>query len=254
MLAVFDMLRKKGIVKKMLVVSNRRIIYNVWRQEVNKWNLPYTVSLVHGQSKNVAGIKKKERALDADADIYLINFEALTWLITRPRQLKKFAGGMLVADESSKIKTWKRKRTKALKSLLPLFKRRYIMSGCPTPKSLMDLYAQIYMLDMGKALGRIITEFRNSYFYQYGEKAHGLYGLLEGSEEKIYAKIKNLVIRFSEDELDLPPLIEMPRRIELPPDARRIYNELEQDFITFLKTCTLTVANAGAAQQKLRQF
>jgi len=254
-LAVFHMLRKRGLVKKLLVVSNRRIIYNVWRQEIEKWNLPYTVALVHGgyRSKRT-GKTTKETALSSDADIYLINFEAIPWLGTKARDLAKFAGGMLALDESIKVKTWMSQRTQAMKKLLPLFKRRYILTGNPTPKSLMDLFAQIFMLDMGKALGSGITKYRNKYFYQYGEKEHGLYALLEGAEQKIYKAIGKLAIYFGEDELDLPPMVEVRRYVELEPKAREVYNGIEQNFIAHLKTGEVTAANAGVASGKLRQI
>jgi len=254
-LAVYHMLRKRNLVKKLLVVSNRRIIYNVWRQEIEKWNLPYTVSLVHGgyRSKRT-GKTKKETALETDADIYLINFEAVPWLITKARDMAKFANGMLVADESVKVKTWMSQRTQAFKKLLPLFKRRYILSANPRPKSMMDLFAQIYMLDMGKALGSGITKFRNKYFYQYGEKEHGLYGLLEGAEKKIYKAISHLAIYFGEDELDLPPMVQVPRYVSLEKKPREIYNSLETNFIAHLKTGSITAANAGVATGKLRQI
>jgi len=254
-LAVYHILRKRGIVKKMLVVSNRRIIYNVWRQEIEKWNLPYTVALVHGGYKSKrTGKTKKESALESEADIYLINFEAVPWLITKARDMAKFAGGMLVADESVKVKTWMSQRTQGFKKLLPVFKRRYILSANPRPKSMMDLYAQIYMLDMGKALGSGITKFRNKYFYQYGEKEHGLYGLLEGAEKKIYKAISHLAIYFGEDELDLPPMVEVPRYVTLDKKPREIYNSLEQNMIAHLKSGAITAANAGVATGKLRQI
>ena len=254
-LAVFHILHKRGIVKKLLVVSNRRIIYNVWRQEIEKWNLPYTVALVHGGYKSKrTGKTKKQTALESEADIYLINFEAVPWLNTKARDIAKFAGGMLVADESVKVKTWMSQRTQAFKKLLPLFKRRYILSANPRPKSMMDLFAQIYMLDMGKALGSGITKFRNKYFYQYGEKEHGLYGLLEGAEKKIYKAISHLAIYFGEEELDMPPMIPVPRAVYLPDNARKIYNDLEQNMIAHLKSGAITAANAGVATGKLRQI
>ena len=152
-------------------------------------------------------------ALESEADIYVINFEAVEWLEKQADRLK-FTGQMLVADESAKIKTWMSNRTQAFKRILPLFKRRYIAAANPRPKSMMDMFAQIYMLDMGKALGSGITKYRNKYFYQYGEKEHGLYGLLEGSRRKnLQGNFKDLAIFFGDEELDLPPMVEIrPQR------------------------------------------
>jgi len=134
-LAVYHILRKRGIVKKMLVVSNRRIIYNVWRQEIEKWNLPYTVALVHGGYKSKrTGKTKKETALESEADIYLINFEAVPWLITKARDMAKFAGGMLVADESVKVKTWMSQRTQGFKKTFATVQTPLHFKREPPPK------------------------------------------------------------------------------------------------------------------------
>ena len=263
-LMAFYLLRKKKVVTKMLVVSNRRIIYNVWRQEVAKWGLPFDVALVHGQSKNKAGETKKLRELTRDADVYLINFEALEWLVKQaPKLLKKFAGGMLVVDESSKVKTWTADRTKALKKILPLFKRRVIMSGSPTPNSMQDIFSQIYVLDMGDSLGRFISHFRNEYFYvveqsiklKSGEvRTWRTYELMEDAEDEIYKKLRKLVLRIPEEVIGLDPYTPIVREVTLPPEARKHFREMELDYITFLEKQPLTAANAGVATAKLRQI
>jgi len=264
-LFAFYILKKRGIVTKLLVVSKRRIIYNVWRQEIEKWGLPFTVALVHGQSKNVEGKTKKLRELERDADVYLINFDGLEWLAAQPpRIVKKFAGGMLVLDESAKVKTWTGNRMKALKKLLPLFKRRVIMSGSPTPQSMQDIFSQIYVLDMGDSLGRFIGAFRNTYFYTVemvlknplGEivRRWNDYELMEGAEEKIYKKLRRLVLRIPEEVVGLKPLIPVTREMKLPARARKAYIEVELEFMTKLKKGLVTAANAGVATAKLRQI
>lgn len=264
-LFAFYILWKKGIVTKLLVISKRRIIYNVWRQEIIKWGLPFKVALVHGQSKNVEGKTKKRRELERNADVYLINFDALEWLAAQPpRIVKKFAGAMLVIDESAKVKTWTGNRMKALKKLLPLFKRRVIMSGSPTPQSMQDIFSQIYVLDMGDSLGRFIGAFRNTYFYTVemvlknplGEivRRWNDYELMEGAEEKIYKKLRRLVLRIPEEVVGLKPLIPVTREMELPARARKAYIEVELEFMTKLKKGLVTAANAGVATAKLRQI
>lgn len=264
-LFAFHVLRKKGIVTKMLVISQRRIIYNVWRQEVTKWGFDFDVALVHGQGKDKTGKTKKQRELERDADVYLINFDALEWLAGQPpRIVKKFAGSMLVLDESSKVKTWTGDRMKALKKLLPLFKRRVIMSGSPTPNSMQDIFSQIYVLDMGDSLGRFIGAFRNTYFYTVemvlknplGEivRRWNDYELMEGAEETIYEKLRKLVLRIPEEVVGLKPLVPVAREFEMPAAARKAYIEVEQEFITYLRQGKVTAANAGVATAKLRQI
>ena len=245
----FHILKRKGIVDKLLVVSTKRIIYLVWPKEIEKWNLPYSYAIVHGSPK------KRADAWAKDVDIYLLSFGGLVWLaIQSVASKKRFLKGMLAVDESSKVKTFTANRTEALKDVLKFFKRRHILSGGPTPNSMLDLFAQIYVLDMGRTLGKFLGAFRNTYFYVSGYRDKEL-ALVDGAEETIYRKIKHLVIRFSEDLLDLPPLIKLRRPVEIPPDARKIYNDMEQDFITFVKSGeVLTAANGGVASIKCRQI
>ena len=245
----FHILKRKGIVDKLLVVSTKRIIYLVWPKEIEKWNLPYTYAIVHGSKA------KREKAWALDVDIYLLSFGGLVWLAVQSVASKKrFLNGMLAVDESSKVKTFTAQRTEALKKVLQFFKRRHILSGSPTPNSMLDLFAQIFILDLGRTFGKFIGAFRNLYFYVSGYKNKEL-ALMEGAEETIYRKIKHLVIRFSEDLLDLPPLIKIRRTVELPPDARKYYWEMEQDFITFLESGDAVVAaNGGVAAMKCRQI
>lgn len=245
----FHILKKKGVVDKMLVVSTKRIIYLVWPKEIEKWNLPYSYAIVHGSPK------KRADAWASDVDIYLLSFGGLVWLAVQSVASKKrFNNGMLVIDESSKVKTFTAQRTEALKKILQFFKRRHILSGSPTPHSMLDIFAQVFVLDLGATFGKFIGAFKNTYFYVSGYKNKDL-ALMEGAEETIYKKIKHLVIRFSEDLLDLPPLIKLRRSVELPIEARKRYWEMEQDFITFMESGeVLTAANGGVASTKCRQL
>ena len=119
---------------------------------------------------------------------------------------------------------------------------------------MLDIFAQIYILDMGATFGKFLGAFRNLYFYVSGYRDKD-YDLMEGAEETIYRKIKHLVIRFSEDLLDLPPLIKIRRPVQLPPAARERYWEMEKDFITFLESGEAVVAaNGGVASMKCRQL
>lgn len=245
----FHILKRKGVVDKLLVVSTKRIIYLVWPKEIEKWNLPYSYVIVHGSAA------KRKKAWAEDVDIYLMSFGGLVWLAVQSVASKKrFLKGMLAIDESSKVKTFTAQRTEALKKVLQFFKRRHILSGSPTPNSMLDLFAQIFILDLGGTFGKFIGAFRNTYFYVSGYKDKEL-ALMEGAEETIYRKIKHLVIRFSEELLDLPPLIKIRRPVELPPAARKRYWEMEQDFITFMESGeVLTAANGGVASMKCRQI
>jgi ERCC4-related helicase len=67
---------RAGHVKKVLIFGPLRVIQAVWAREARKWEHTKHLrfSVMHGSAE------KRERALFADADIYLCNYENMNWL------------------------------------------------------------------------------------------------------------------------------------------------------------------------------
>lgn len=244
--AAFKILRQQGFVRRMLVVAPLRPAYSVWPQEAQKWSdfASLKVCVLHGEN----------RRLNTDSDVDVINPEGLKWLFGEVSKLRSFPWEMLVIDESTRFKHTDTLRFKTLKPWLPKFLRRYILTGSPAPNGLMDLFGQIFILDRGHALGRYITHYRQEFFAQTGFNGYD-WKLREDSEEKIHQRIKPLVLRQSaEDYLDLPPLVENVIRVDLPPAARKVYEQMEEHLIAELESGVITAATAAAASSKCRQI
>jgi hypothetical protein len=117
----------------------------------------------------------------------------------------------------------------------------------------LDLFGQIYILDLGHALGRFITHYRNNFFFSTG---YGGYTWVPQPDamEKITARIAPLVLRMRrEDYLQLPPLVPEYRWLELPAAARKIYKDLETHFLAELGDEFILAPSAAAAGIKCRQ-
>jgi SNF2 family DNA or RNA helicase len=214
---------------------------------VAKWRKTagFRVAIVHGA--------KKEKALWQKADIRLMNYEGLEWLKNQKAWFKRGKRIMLVCDESSKLRHTKTIRYKSLKKILAFFDRRYILTGSPAPNGLMGLFGQAYVLDLGKALGQYVTHFRNEYFFPSGYMGHD-WKLMPGAERRIFKKLKPIIIRFGEDELDLPPLTMIYKKVKLPPKVLEQYKQLEKEFILEYQEGAIVAANAAVASGKLRQI
>lgn len=245
-LAAMKVLKKEKLVSKVLIIAPLRVCYSVWPREIEKWrdfeDLTYTI--LHG--------KDKQRNLNKEVDIYLVNPEGLMWLLKQ--NFKKLNFDMLIIDESSKFKTWNSQRMKLLRTVLHLFRRRYILTGTPAPNGLMDIFSQIFILDGGAALGKFVTQYRQNYFYPSGFGGYE-WKLQPGGEKRIQERIKPLTLRLSaEDHLELPERVINPIYIDLPDDARAVYEDLEKELYTDLLNGELAASNAAVASMKCCQI
>lgn len=243
-LAALRVLFAEGAQKSALVVAPLRVCYEVWPQEIEKW------STFHGLRVAILHGPKKEQALREKADVFVINPEGLEWLSRCRWEWPE----ILIVDESTKFKSARSRRSRALHGMCSKFARRYILTGTPIPNGLLDIWAQIFLLDGGSSLGRWFTQFRNAFFEPTGFGGYK-WQLAEGKEQEIYTRIKPLVLRLSaEEHLALPEKIETTLSVTLPESAWLDYREMEEDLITSLKKNTITAANAAVATGKLRQL
>jgi superfamily II DNA or RNA helicase len=249
-LAAMQILKKRRLVDHMLVVAPLNPVYEVWPAEVKKWSFPFTVEILHGKNREKALARK---LAGQDADIYATNYDNMEWLVEHARELLgRDERWWLVLDESTKVKHSNTKRFKMLKLLLPLFARRTILTGTPAPNGLLDLFGQVYAVDLGASLGRYVTQYRRAFFYPSGYMGYD-WVPQEGAEKRIYERLGDRFYRVSDSVLKLPPMHRVPLYVSLPTKARKIYDRLEEEFVAELKKGTVTAVNAGVLSSKLRQ-
>lgn len=247
-LQAFKILKAKNLINRMLVICPLRPAQITWPAEAKLWDQFSDLKL-----RVLHGDRKEEYLLDPAVDIHVVNPEGLPWLLRAMPKIE-WPWDMLVVDESTKFKHTQTMRFKMLKPLLTKFRRRYILTGSPAPNGLLDLFGQIYILDLGNSLGQFITHYRLNYFYPAGFGGYD-WKPMHDAPERIYKKIAPLVIRMAgNDYLQLPPLINSTIEIELPDVARAAYNSMENLLLAALKDNTIIASNAGAATNKCRQI
>jgi SNF2 family DNA or RNA helicase len=247
-LAAFKILKAKSLAKKMLIIAPLRPALKVWPDEVKKWSnfcdLQHTI--LHGDIKDL-NLKK-------DVDLYIINPEGLLWLLDPARKNLLPQFDILCIDESSKFKDSTTKRFKLLKPYLQTFKRRWILTGTPAPNGLEDLFGQIYILDLGRSLGRYITHFRNNFFQRSGYSMYEWSPRPEAFQE-VVDKISPLILQLSaEDYLSMPELVYRNIPVTLPEETFQKYRDVEELFITAMEGGNIVAANAAVAGIKCRQI
>lgn len=248
-LASLKVLLAKKLVKRALIVAPLKPVYEVWPQELSTWSdfADMRCAILHGPKK-----EQVLQSLTTAHQITLINQEGFAWLCESKKRLELLGADALVIDESSKWKSSQSVRFQALRKVLHLFKRRYILTGSPRPRNYEDLFSQIYILDRGVALGNYVSHYRHEFFYQTGYMMRE-WALLPGKEAIINRRIAPMVLRLdAKDYLKLPKDPERLHQVELPPQARAIYDQLESSFIS--EVFDQPMASVAAKRSKLCQM
>jgi len=239
------------MVVKVLVIAPLRVAQTVWATEATKWDHTKHLKI----AKVLGSSQQRIAALNQQVNIYVINRENIPWLVEHYGRQWPF--DMVVVDESSSFKDGSTKRFKALRKVRPLIDRIVILTGTPAPNTLMDLWSQLYLLDRGERLGQTIGGYRARYFFP--EKQNGAvvfsWKLHPGADQVVYDKIGDICISMkSEDWLDLPPLIHNVVKVQLDPAARRLYDQLERDWLLPFSDGDVDASSAAVLGNKLLQL
>lgn len=243
-------------VTKVLVVAPKKVAETTWTTEAGKWDHLQNLRVV----KVMGTEKQRVRALDTEADIYVLGRDSFTWLAKHYGYRLPF--DMVVLDEISSFKTPSSQRFKAMRKSRPFLSRVVGLTGTPAPNGLIDLWAQIYCLDMGKRLGAFSTRYREAYFNE-----HRWNNIVvkctpkKGAEAIIREKVSDICLSMSAaDYLELPELIIHTEKVELPPSDMGAYRRFERDRVMEFKAQQeedngqTVAASAAALMNKLSQY
>jgi len=247
--ALWSLLLDSFDVGKVLVVAPKRVAENTWPSELAKWDHldGLTWSLVLGSEK------ERRAALQRRAKIYIINRENVAWLVDNYR----WDFDTLVIDELSSFKSSKAQRFRALKRVRPRISRVIGLTGTPQPNGLLDLWPQMYLLDMGQRLGRFVGGYRERFFLPDKRNREVIYSYKpkDGAEEKVYELISDICISMkAADFLDMPDLVSSQVEVKMSTKERKLYEDFERDMVLHLKDGDLDAVNAAALSGKLVQM
>lgn len=211
-------------------------------------------------SKVIGTPKQRAAALEKDADVYIISRDCLQWLVEYYQAKRNgWPFDMLVIDELSGFKNPQAKRFRAIRKTLPCTKRVVGLTGTPSPNGLIDLWAQIYLLDRGERLGRTLGAYREAFFRPGKRNGFVVYQWepVRGAQEEIERRLRDLCLSMSaEDYLQLPERIDRTVCVTLSPKERRMYDRMEKESLIELKAegDAVVALNAAATMTKLLQI
>lgn len=234
---------------RVLIIAPKRVAQTVWKQEIEKWEHLTGLTAVR-----VLGNKEqREAALDQKASVYIINRENMVWLAKN----RRWDFDTVVVDELSSFKSHQSQRFKALKAVRPKTRRIVGLTGTPAPNSLMDLWPEMYVLDLGQRLGRYIGGFRERFFVPDKRNREMIYSYKprEGAEDAIYALISDICISMKAvDFLEMPELIENRVEVCMDQKEQKAYGQFAKDMVITLQGEELDAVNAAALSNKLQQM
>jgi SNF2 family DNA or RNA helicase len=249
--AVNDLKYNRFAINKVLIIAPKKVAESTWAREAEKWDHLQLLRI-----STVLGTQTKRiRALNTPADLYVINRENIPWLVDYYRNAWPF--DMVIVDEFSSFKNHKAKRFKSLSNVRPHIKRIVGLTGTPAPNGLMDLWAQVYLLDGGSRLGKHITGFRERYFEpdQRNRDRVFTYAPKAGGEEAIQRLIGDICISMkAEDYLELPDITYNTIPVVLDSKAEKDYQKLETEMLLQVDESTIDAGSAAVLTNKLLQL
>lgn len=241
-------------INKTLVIAPKSVARNTWTGESHKWDhlRDLKVSVVMGTDR------QRRKALEAEADVYVINRDNVTWLVNYCcNTLRCWPFDSVVVDESSSFKNPQSRRFKSLRKMVPQIRRMVLLTGTPSPNGLMDLWAQINLLDSGKRLGRTLSMYRQQYFRPGKHNGHVVFEWVPkaGSRERITEAISDICLSMQADDyLEMPDLIQAGVTIALADDEMKGYQEFEKEQLMQVDEAQIEAVTAAALTNKLLQY
>lgn len=221
---------------RILIIAPLSVAKNTWSEEIKKWGLSLTYSLVLGT--------KKAKAIEAKANIYITNRESVEWLYTNGHT----NWDIIIVDELSSFKDSKSKRYKYLTKFIA---KRFIgLTGSPAANSLIDLWAQANLLKKGILL-KTKTEFQRTFFYPEQKNGHIVYkwSPVPNAKEGIFKLLKP--VSMYKEAVDTP-VTHSEILVEL--DNIKEYRKLENNYILCAYDKDIVALNAAVLNSKLRQM
>nr|WP_319488493.1 DEAD/DEAH box helicase [uncultured Caproiciproducens sp.] len=249
--AVNDLKYNRFAISKVLVIAPKKVAEATWSKEAAKWDHLHMLRII----PVLGTLQKRIKALNSPADVYVINRENVQWLVDYYRNAWPF--DMVVIDESSSFKNNKAKRFKSLTWVRGKISRIVELTGTPAPNGLLDLWAQIYLLDNGQRLGKTIGQFREHYFDpDQRDRDHVFsYAPKEGADGIIQDLLGDICISMkAEDYLELPDCISVTVPVVLDPKAQKSYDKLEKDMLLQVDEDTIDAGSAAVLTNKLLQL
>ena len=252
-LTAIDILKNDYLeIDKVLVIAPKSVALNTWSGETAKWDhlRKLRISVAMGTAA------QRSKAIERDADIYVTNRDNVKWIVDYFKK-EPWPFDTVVLDESSSFKNPSSQRFKALRKIRPQLRRVIELTGTPSPNGLMDLWPQIWLLDMGERLGRTLGSYRSEFFTAGRRNGAVVYDWIArpGARQRISKRLADISMSMqASDYLDMPDVIDGGLTLALSPDEMRDYQAFQKEQLMQLDNTDIEAVTAAALTNKLLQY
>lgn len=234
-------------IKKLLIVAPLSIT-KVWEEEFEKFaDFDYQLKVLEGSTKQKNEVLRN--LFGNKLQVAVVNYESC-WRMEK--ELVAWKPDMIICDESSKIKNPMAKQSKSLHRLGKQSKHNLILTGTPVTNNPLDFFSQYKFLDES-IFGGSYYSFKNKYAVMGGYGNYQVVGYKNLPE--LTEKAHSIAFRITKKEaLDLPEQIDIKRYVELEPNARAIYNQVEKESYAELSVGEIVTTNVLTKLLRLSQI
>lgn len=232
-----------------LVTAPKRVAENVWEAEGRLWRPDLRVEVAAGPAKRRAAV------LAGSADVVVIGRDNLADAVPHAGKFNTF-----VIDELSGFKSRASARWKHAKNISKTTKV-WGLTGTPMPSGLLDLWPEVYLMDMGERLGKTIGGYRQRYFTPGRQLRTGVvteWIPRPGADKRIHKLLDDLCMSLDATGLvDLPPVTHNYVEVPMAPDVREMYRKMKRDLVLDLEAVggeVHTADTAAALSNRLSQL
>lgn len=238
--------RRERRILRVLILCPLSMV-ETWRREFERHGGPATSAAVQCLSSRSWQGKLKQLKTPGKS-IFVMNLESVNskaW-----PEISKLPWDGIVVDELHNFKSWEAGRTKRLLAISPKIPFRLGLTGTLVTNSAMELWSQLMFLEP-KTFHENFWAFRFQYFEDKNaampsHKHFPNWQPKPGAYEELKEKIRSCgTIVKKAEALDLPPLVRTEVFVELLPEQRRLYDEMEENFVTYLDSNEAIVAEVA---------
>ncbi len=247
-----DKSKEEGRLCRTIIFAPLVVLRN-WKKEFEMFSRidQKSIHVLDGPVKNRIAFVNSQKGYSA---ILITNYDAIqddAFL----KSILDWHPEVLVCDESHYLKNYKSIRAKNIVKIADKCKHRYLLTGTPILNSMQDIFMQMRILDGGETFGSNFFAFRAKYFVDRNASWSGRASYFPKWEPRteayaeLSAKLSDKMIRVTKKEcLDLPDLIVQKMEVQLSDEQKRLYHEMQKEFITYIKEESKEQARAVVAR------